>query len=426
MRRRLLSSTLVVAVIAVLLLGVPLGIVVSRLIYDEAAQELRGEATRLVGEVEYARIQETPLDPQQLEQKYPDRYIQIYEGGNPPKATIVGMPSPTGQRMEEKAQSDSGIYVVVSRDRAQVEQDVRARLLLIVALAVAALAVAVGLAIVQSRRLTLPLQDLAKIAERLGSGDARPSKHRYGIPELDRVAEVLDRSATRISDLLTREREFATDASHQLRTPLTGLTMRLEEIVAASHEPAIVREEGEAAIVQAERLTAVIDELLAAARRQRHAQAEPIALDEVLIQQVTEWDPAFRRAGRALVLDGARGLKALATTGGLGQVIASLLENSLRHGGGPVTVTTSRSDNYIVVEVADQGPGISDEIAPKIFERNVSGGGGTGLGLTLARALAAADGGRLELVRRRPAVFALFLRPADDDQGRTRVVSGPA
>ncbi|MGW0478282.1 ATP-binding protein [Nonomuraea sp. NPDC003214] len=425
MRRRLLTSTLVVAVIAVLLLGVPLGIVVSRLIVDEAAQQLRSEATRLVGEVEYARIQETPLDPKQLEQKYPDRYIQIFERGNPPKATIVGSQPSSGEQMTEDAESDSGIFVRVSRDRAQVEQDVYARLLLIVALAVAALAVAVGLAIVQSRRLTLPLQDLAKIAERLGSGDARPSKHRYGIPELDQVAQVLDRSATRISDLLTREREFATDASHQLRTPLTGLTMRLEEIVAASDQPEVVREEGEAAIVQAERLTAVIDELLAAARRQRHAQAEPISIDEVLIQQVTEWQPVFRGVGRTLVLAGSRDLKALATTGGFGQVIATLLENSLRHGGGTVTVTTTSGDSSVVVEVADEGPGISDEIAPKIFERNVSGGGGTGLGLTLARALAAADGGRLELVRRRPAAFAVFLRLAEDN-GRNRVVSGPA
>ncbi|NUW41015.1 sensor histidine kinase [Nonomuraea rhodomycinica] len=425
MRRRLLTSTLVVAVIAVLLLGVPLGIVVSRLIVDEAAQELRAEATRLVGEVEYARIQETPLDPQQLEQKYPGRYIQIYERANPPKATIVGKASPPGHQMAEDAQSENGIYVRVSRDRDQVEQDVRARLLLIVALAVAALAVAVGLAIVQSRRLTLPLLDLAKIAERLGSGDARPSRHRYGIPELDQVAEVLDRSATRISDLLTREREFATDASHQLRTPLTGLTMRLEEIVAASDQPGVVREEGEAAIVQAERLTAVIDELLAAARRQRHAQAEPVSIDEVLIQQITEWEPVFRGLDRTLLLEGTRGLKALATTGGFGQVIATLLENSLRHGGGTVVVTTTQGDSYIVIEVADEGPGIADDIAPKVFERNVSGGGGTGLGLTLARALAAADGGRLELVRRRPATFAIFLRPAEEEN-RTRVVSGPA
>ncbi|NRQ35391.1 two-component sensor histidine kinase [Nonomuraea sp. NN258] len=425
MRRRLLFSTLVVAVIAVLLLGVPLGIVVSRLIVDKATQDLRGEAGRLVQEVEYARVQETPLDPQQLEQKYPGRYIQIWERSALPTVTVVGTAPPSGRMMTGHADNTSGIYVRISRDREEVERDVRARLLLIVALAGAALAVAVGLAVVQSRRLTLPLQDLAKIAERLGSGDARPSKHRYGIPELDRVAQVLDRSATRISDLLTREREFATDASHQLRTPLTGLTMRLEEIVAAADHPEVVREEGEAAIVQAERLTAVIDELLAAARRQRHSQTEPVAIDEVLAQQITEWEPVFRDAGRSLRLEGSRALKALATTGGFGQVIASLLENSLRHGGGTVTVTTSTGGNYVVTEVADEGPGIADEIAPKIFDRNVSGGGGTGLGLTLARALAAADGGRLELVRRRPATFAIFLRPAEDD-ARNRVVSGPA
>src|SRR5690606_11198773 len=249
---------------------------------------------------------------------------------------------------------------------------------------------AVGLALVQSRRLARRLRDLAMLAERLGSGDARPSKHRYGIQELDRVAEVLDRSAARISDLLNREREFATDASHQLRTPLTGLTMRLEEIVAAADQPAVVREEGEAAIVQAERLTKVIDELLAAARRQRHAQVEPIDIDSVLIQQVTEWEPAFRRAGRKLLLDGERGLRAMASPGGLGQVISSLLENSLQHGGGPVVVATSNNDKSVVIEVSDEGPGISDELASRVFERNVSGGGGTGLGLTLARALTAA------------------------------------
>ena len=181
-----------------------------------------------------------------------------------------------------------------------------------------------GLAIVQSRRLTFRSLDLAMIAERLGSGDARPSKHRYGIQELDRVAEVLDRSATRISDLLAREREFATDASHQLRTPLTGLTMRLEEIVAAADEPAeSSSEEGEAAIVQAERLTAVIDELLAAARRQRHAQAEAIVgWTCCSSQQITEWRPAFRRRSGRSRLAGTGGSRHWQHRGGSSQVVS--------------------------------------------------------------------------------------------------------
>ncbi|GAA3132387.1 ATP-binding protein [Streptosporangium carneum] len=425
MRRRLLSSTLLVAVIGVLLLGIPLGVAVNRLIEEEATQELSSQAKSLLGEVEYARIQDQPVDPEQLKRKYPDRYVQIYAKGTPPQVTMVGTEPPDSRKMTQDAQSENGVYVAVSRDKTQVEREVRAWLLLILALAVAALAVAVGLAIVQSRRLTLPLSDLAMIAERLGSGDARPSKHRYGIQELDRVAEVLDRSATRISDLLAREREFATDASHQLRTPLTGLTMRLEEIVAAAHEPGIVKEEGEAAIVQAERLTAVIDELLAAARRQRQAQADAVALDDILDQQFIEWGPAFRRVGRKLKLSGMRGLHALGTAGGISQVVSTLLENSLEHGGGTTTVTTSDKDRSIVIEVMDEGQGVSDELAGRIFERNVSGAGGTGLGLTVARALAASDGGRLELVRPRPAAFALFLRQVDDTT-RNRVVSGPA
>ncbi len=421
MRRRMLSSMLLVAVIAVLLLGVPLGVVVVRLINDEAAQELRAEATRLLIGVEYAVSQEQVIDPKQLAKNYPDRFIQVFVRGNSP--IVVGTEPPANRQLNEEARSENG-YVRISRDAAEVEREIRARLLLTFALAVSALGVAVGLAIVTSRRLTLPLQDLTKIAERLGSGDARPSKYRYGVPELDLVAEVLDRSAVRISELLAREREFATDASHQLRTPLTGLSMRLEEIVAAANEPAIVREEGEAAIVQVERLTAVIDELLAAARRQRHAQAEPMNIDDVLEQQITEWEPAFRRAQRSVKLVGTRGLRALGTTGGLSQVVSTLLENSLEHGGGSLTLTTTSTDKSVLIEVADEGPGVPEELGTRVFERNVSGAGGTGLGLTLARALVAADGGRLELIKRRPATFAIFLRHADN--GRHRVVSGPA
>lgn len=421
MRRRLLSSMLLVAVIAVLLLGVPLGVVVVRLINDEAVQGLRGEATRLLIGVEYTVSQGQDIEAKQLAKNYPDRYIQVFVRGKRP--ITAGIEPPPNRRLNEEAQSGDG-YVRISRDTAEVDREIRARLLLTFALAVSALGVAIGLAIVTSRRLTLPLQDLTKIAERLGSGDARPNKYRYGVPELDLVAEVLDRSAVRISELLGREREFATDASHQLRTPLTGLSMRLEEIVAAANEPAIVREEGEAAIVQVERLTAVIDELLAAARRQRHGQAGPMDVDAVLEQQITEWEPAFRRAQRSVKLIGTRGLQALGTTGGLSQAISTLLENSLEHGGGALTLTTSSTDKSILIEVADEGPGVPEDLGTRVFERNVSGAGGTGLGLTLARALVAADGGRLELIKRTPATFAIFLRHAENE--RHRVVSGPA
>ena len=103
---------------------------------------------------------------------------------------------------------------------------------LIGGVALAVLVAATGLAYLQARRLTKPLEELAATAERLGSGDPRPRHRRYGISELDRVAEVIDSSADRISTMLGSERRLAAEASHELRTPLAALSMRLEEIIA--------------------------------------------------------------------------------------------------------------------------------------------------------------------------------------------------
>jgi signal transduction histidine kinase len=280
--------------------------------------------------------------------------------------------------------------------------------LVIAALAAIAIGAAVVMALLQARRLARPLVDLAHVAERLGSGDARPVQRRYGVTELDQVAEVLDRSAIRLSRLLGAERDFATDASHQLRTPLTALSIRLEEIIAASDQRE-VREEAMAALVQAERLAAVVDQLLRRARDSRAHTAVPFAVADVVRQQAEEWLPAFRRGGREIIVDGTTGLRANASPGGLAQVLATLLDNSLTHGGGAVEIRCRQEESFVVIEVGDHGAGIATELVPRIFERAVSGAASTGLGLALARAIVEADGGRLELVRARPAVFAVFL-----------------
>ena len=152
-----------------------------------------------------------------------------------------------------------------------------------------------------------------------------------------------------------------------------------------------------------------------------------ISVDRIVLQQITEWEPAFRRAGRKMVLIGESRLQAYVTPGGLAQVIATLLDNALVHGGGTVTIRTSETPRSVVIEVRDEGKGVPPELVPRIFERSVSGApGGTGLGLSLARTVAAADGGQVVLVRPRPAVFALFLPHGVPDAPDEPVVSGPA
>jgi signal transduction histidine kinase len=207
--------------------------------------------------------------------------------------------------------------------------------------------------------------------------------------------------------LVQRERELVGDVSHQLRSRLTALQLRLETLAVASNQE--TAEDAAAALDQAERLAQVLDELLAAASAARAAEAQPINLAVRLPAMVAEWRELLRAKGRTLRLRVPEGLLARATPGRLRESIGVLLENSLRYGTGTVLVAARRGDGMVLIEVSDAGPGVPDELAAHVFERGVSGGGSTGVGLALARALVDADGGRLELAVLRPPTFALFL-----------------
>src|ERR1700693_1730826 len=184
-----------------------------------------------------------------------------------------------------------------------------AAVVVIAGLMVVAVGLAAWLTGVLARWLARPVEELAEAAGRLGAGDPRPLGRRYGIADLDQLADGLDSSARRLSSLLAADRELAVDASHQLRTPLTALSMRLEEMIAAADDPDVVREEGSAALTQAERLADVVTQLLSPARRPGAVSAELTGIDEIVQQQVVEWEPAFRRARRKLEVIGVRDLQ---------------------------------------------------------------------------------------------------------------------
>lgn len=292
----------------------------------------------------------------------------------------------------------------------------RALELIGVVLLVAALHLAITVVVVarSSGAVTEPMERLVESAERLRQGHPDVVAMESGIPEIDRVSAVLSRSAREVTKSLAAERDFASDASHQLRTPLTALLMRLEEI-SETADPEVVKEEATIAIDQVERLTKVVDDLLMRSRRSNDAPRPEVSLDSVIAALQREWQPAFEQARRSVRVHGERGLVVRATPVALSQVLSTLLENSLVHGRGTVEVQARRSGPSVVVEVCDQGEGVPATIAPHIFERSVSSGRGnsTGLGLALARDLAESNGGRLDLISAQPARFALFLSEAE-------------
>jgi signal transduction histidine kinase len=405
-RRRLISSTLAVVLVVISVFGVSLVIVETRTITSSAQESVESEALRLASIVDSRLVGGERVDPDILsDHGGAERYARIEIPGSP--VIEVGT-RPGGSVIRGTAVGEHGEKVTVEESRSSVTREVGRTLLIIGAVALLAVVAAVLLAVRQANRLASPLTDLAETAERLGSGDPRPRHRRYGVPELDRVADVLDASAERIGRMLTAERRLAADASHQLRTPLTALSMRLEEI-AVTDDLDTAREEATIALAQVERLTDVVQRLLTNSRDPRTGSAVAFDLDEVVKQQIEEWRPAYRSAGRAVVRSGKTGMRAVGTPGAVAQVLAALIENSLMHGGGTVALRTRVTGNQAVVEVTDEGPGVPEDLGARIFERTISGRNSTGIGLAVARDLAEADGGRLELVQLKPAVFALFL-----------------
>lgn len=268
---------------------------------------------------------------------------------------------------------------------------------------------------VARRRVTEPVDELVVLAGRFGAGEARLAPLRSGIQELDTVSDVMSRRAHDMTRSLAAERDFASDASHQLRTPLTALLMRLEEI-SDTDDADVVKEEAIIAIAQVERLTRVVDDLLGRTRG-AGGPTPAVSLDSTIAALQREWQPAFEQARRSVRVHGERGLLVRSTPVALSQILSTLLENSLAHGRGTVDVHARRSGPSVIIEVSDEGDGVPAAMAAHIFERSVSSGtsGSTGLGLALARDLAEANGGRLDLVQAQPARFALFLSEASDD-----------
>ncbi|GAA3538570.1 MULTISPECIES: ATP-binding protein [Streptomyces] len=406
MRRRLIQSTLAVVLVVIAVFGVSLVIVETRTITSTAQERVDTEAVRLASIVDSRLLGDETVDAKVLrEQVQGDRYAEIRI---PQKPVIQVGTKPTGDVISARETGEEGETVIVQEPRSSVTREVGRTLLIIAAVALLAVIAAVLLAVRQANRLASPLTDLAETAERLGSGDPRPRHKRYGVPELDRVADVLDSSAERIARMLTAERRLAADASHQLRTPLTALSMRLEEIT-LTDDPDTVKDEATIALTQVERLTDVVQRLLTNSRDPRTGSAVTFDLDEVIQQQLAEWRPAYRSAGRAIVSSGKRHLKAVGTPGAVAQVLAALIENSLMHGGGTVALRTRVTGNQTVIEVTDEGPGVPADLGARIFERAISGRNSTGIGLAVARDLAEADGGRLEMLQAKPPVIALFL-----------------
>jgi signal transduction histidine kinase len=415
-RRRLLLAMVAVAVGAVVVLGAPLAILGRITVRDEAAQKADREADA-VGFAVVARLDDGGAIDAALLAPFatPGRRVEVVDREG--RTVAVGEPH-DADAITADVDLGGGAQVRVEVSDGEAERRELVVIGVVAGLSAVAVIAAATIAVGVARRLNRPLDALADTAHRLGDGDFTARAAMSGLAEVDAAAVTLNRGAERIEQMVTAERQFSSNASHQLRTPLTALRMRLEEIVEIGDEA--VRTEAAAALDQADRLDATISELLRLAREGAAGPITATDLTAIVDAAAARWRPAASREKRTIDVHDSEPAWALASPAGAAHAIDVLLDNALRHGRGTITVELELHDATVTIDVTDEGDGIPPGEERSIFERGVSDHG-SGVGLALATNLVAADGGRLTLVNPTPARFRITYRatvaPAQERAG---------
>jgi signal transduction histidine kinase len=274
--------------------------------------------------------------------------------------------------------------------------------------------VILGITILVSLRLarwiSTPIRTLTLAAEAVAAGDLDQQVSSVGPEEVRRLAQTFNRMAERVKNLLDRQRAFTANAAHELRSPLTGLRLRLDVLQKhAQEEPQLVR----TYLPQMEQEIAYLQRLvehlltLAGLDEGQSLPLTPIDLAPLCYEVAEAAELLAREANLIINVEVPTHLPLVAANAeAMRMVVRNLLDNAIRNtpAGGEVTLQASGAENTVVLTVADTGHGIAAEHLSHIFERfyRVESGRtrparGAGLGLTLVRSLVEAFGGQVSV-----------------------------
>lgn len=300
-----------------------------------------------------------------------------------------------------------GVAVTVSPTDALRAEELRVWAL-VVAAGLVALAMGVVAALPIVRWVLRPVRRLDEGTGRvaaavLAGADPEPVADGSGPPELRRLSVSFDRMAQTVAQAYAAQRAFVADASHQLRNPLTALRLRLSNL--DGHVDAAAAEDQAAALEEAERLSTLLDGLLALARAERRT-APPVVVevDGCVEDRLDAWRPLAEHMELQLVGGGVPGLRARAPEGAIETVLDAVLDNAVKFAppGSSISVRTATAGGMVEIAVRDTGPGM----APEELERATgrfwrspaqSNTEGSGLGLAIAARTCEVAGGELAL-----------------------------
>jgi signal transduction histidine kinase len=285
-----------------------------------------------------------------------------------------------------------------------IDDQVRSRIIRLLIVLVIAIAIAAVSAAVLSWSVTRPLQRLTASTSALAGGDLSVrADERVGPPEVRSLSRSFNDMSSRLEQLVSRQRAFAGTASHQLRTPLTALRLRLESL-ATQIDGGPGEADVAAAIDETDRLGRMIEGLLLLSRVDDAAVA-PVTVDlaAVVAERAEYWEPLASEREVRIAVEMPASLLVRAVPGGAEQIVDNLVDNALdvAPAGSVLTICLDLADDAVALHVIDQGPGLTPEECERAFERFWRGStpspGGSGLGLSIVRQLAEAAGGAAHL-----------------------------
>ena len=297
----------------------------------------------------------------------------------------------------------------VEQSLADVNDEVRSDVVALIGVAVLALALGLGVAWILAGSISRPIKALAGAARRMAGGDLSARAERSGSSEQVDVANAFNEMAERLETVLESQRSFVADASHQLRTPMTGMRLRLEAAAAKAGTGSEAAAEIEAAERETERLSAVVGDLLALASSEEPAEPQRGELRAAASAAVARWEDAASEAGHGVLATGDGELVVGSGERDLAVILDNLVENAIKYSprGSTVEIDWRRgADGTAALRVLSEGGPLGDEELHRAFERFYRGEDGTrrrgtGLGLPIVAALARRAGGGARL-RNRP------------------------
>ncbi len=438
MTKRLILSYLAVTVLVLVLLEVPFAVFYAQRELDRLTADVERDAAVIATIYDDALEAGLPPDPQPA-QRYAERTgarvvvvdsrgISVVDTAQtaprdfstrPEVATALTGSRATGTRPSETLGTEL-LYVAIpvassgtvhgalrlTLDTTEVDERVRRFWWGLAATAVVVLASITLIGWLIARSVTEPLRRLNTTARRFGSGDLTiDQSDGHGPPELRELADTMSTMASQLAAMIDQQRAFVADASHQLRTPLTGLRLRLENLQASltDADDGADAAQVELAIDEISRLSTLVSDLLRLARTDRHETPVGHDLTAIVADRIDTWSAAADVARIRLDLRTEREhLDVFAVPGAIEQILDNVLDNAL--GIAPpdttVTIVVEQGTAQHRLTITDEGPGLTDDDkdrALRRFWRGDTNRPGSGLGLAIADGLARASGGSLTL-----------------------------